>query len=292
MCKRTVPEHAGLLVLKTVIWRDIDMNEKNSDRFLAAFRKIENYLQECDVRLRNDYNYEGFTKVLDIISENSPMVRSFKMKLHTYAKLRNAIVHDSTDEIIAEPNDKAVADIEKIADILESPPLVIASFKREVHILRDYYNISTPLSKIKENNYSQFPVYDKNNKFVGLLSERCIARWLASQVKDNFVSLSNTTIGEVLEYDETDGSNVCFISKDTTIYDALNKFTAHHDMKYSPIEAVLITEHGKESEELLGIITPWDVIEYQRAEDMQEWFIQTALDISALKKSLKAMALY
>lgn len=233
------------------------MEMQNSDRFLAAFNRIEAYLkEEGDVS-----KYEGFSKALNKAIYKNPMIKNFKEDLEKYSNLRNIIIHESIkpNYVIAEPHIDVVERIEKIAEMFESPERVIPKFKREVKKVDLYDNIAVPLRLIR-NGYSQFPVYN-GGRFMGLLSDKCIAKWLAHFIEEDIQSIYKVKVEEILKYDGSGGRNVRFIHKDTTVYNALSIFSQFRN-KNIQVEAILITRNGKTDENLLGIITPRDIVDY------------------------------
>lgn len=232
------------------------MEMRNSDRFLAAFNRIEAYLkEEGDVS-----KYESFSRSLNMAIKNSPMIKNFKEDLEKFSNLRNIIIHEEIrpNFVIAEPHIEIVERIEKIAEILERPQRVIPEFEREVKKVDLYDNIEVPLGLIR-NGFSQFPVYN-NGKFIGLLSDKCIAKWLANFINEDIISMHEVRVDQVLKFDISNGSNVRFIDKEATIYNALSIFSEYRN-KNIQVEAILITCNGKTDESLLGIITPRDLVE-------------------------------
>lgn len=55
---------------------------------------------------------------------------------------------------------------------------------------------------------------------------------------------------------EEQQQNYAFISRKSSVYDAKEGF----ENQGQQIDAMLITENGKKSEKLMGIITSWDVL--------------------------------
>lgn len=221
----------------------------NAERFLIAFNRIERFL-----RRKNEGQYTTFSSLLEVNSNNA-IINRFKVDLRELADLRNAIIHERTDPslIIAEPHDSTVDKIERLADLIESPPLVYPNFKVNVISLKTIDPISVALTQMKEQNISQIPCYDQEMCFAGLLTERSVARWLSHRVKDDIFILSEVSIDQVLEYRETK-NNVSFISKDTNIYEMQEIFFAN-----PLIESILITENGLKNEKPIGIISLWDI---------------------------------
>lgn len=233
------------------------MEARNSDRFLAAFNRIEAYLKEEG----DSSKYESFSRALNKATYSNPMIKGFKEDLEKFSNLRNIIIHEEIrpNFVIAEPHIEVVERIEKIAEMFERPQRVIPKFNREVKKVNLNDNISVPLRLIR-NGFSQFPVYN-NGKFMGLLSDKCIAKWLAYFVDEGIKSIGEVSVEEILKFDGSNGRNVRFINKNETIYNALSIFSEYRN-KNIQVEAILITKSGRADEYLLGIITPRDIVDF------------------------------
>jgi predicted transcriptional regulator len=225
----------------------------NSDRFLLAFKKIEYCLNKI-------VKHKKRVKFYDLVQaaiESDPSIRFFQSDLEEYADLRNAIVHRySNGQVIAEPNDKAVNEIESIASMICNPPRVSSLFKRNVVILSPEDSIEEAVNIMLKKSFSQLPVV-KNTRFWGLLTTNTIARWLGSQTSENILNVKQTPITKVLNFTE-DRDNHLFLKEDGTLFDVLEYFK-EYEKKGKVLNAILITKSGSSSEKLLGIITIWDL---------------------------------
>lgn len=106
------------------------------------------------------------------------------------------------------------------------------------------------------DSFSQIPICDDRG-FVALLSANTLARWLGSSISTDIFSLSDTDIEAVLGFSE-DQDNYCFLSRNHTVFDALEKFHSY-ERRGKNLEAILLTQNGKPTESILGIITVWDI---------------------------------
>jgi CBS domain-containing protein len=227
---------------------------ENSEKFLCAFVSIEKHLK----KLCNFDTWKNFSHAVDEASVKHPEVRRFKDDLKEFAELRNAIVHDQGGMgmyVIAEPNSKAVTDIEHILDVITNPPKVIPTF--QVDVLT--FDINTPIAEAIESmakkDISQVPITAKDN-FKALLTNDTITRWLGLNVKEDIFCLSECAIGKVLEYAES-ADNFKFISKTSTLFETMETFHVFENQG-KKLDAALITETGKESEKIIGIVTVAD----------------------------------
>jgi hypothetical protein len=184
-------------------------------------------------------------------------VRRYKDDLKEFGDLRNAIVHTRAgDRVIAEPNDQAVDTIEQIARLLVDPPEVGEFFRGDVFRLQLIDPIGTATKAMLEESFSQIPVYDGDG-FAGLLTTNTVGRWVGSCVQDEIFIMEEPRIADVLQYTE-DEDNCQFLAKRATLFEALDAFDSYEE-EGRRLEAILITEHGKPSQSLLGIITIWDL---------------------------------
>jgi len=229
-----------------------------AERFLRAYNRIDDHLRSL---LDIDRTRCGFASVVDQAARRYSVVRRYADDLKEFGALRNAIVHDKEfpARIIADPRPEVVEAIERLADILLDPPRVYPLFRREVRRLSWDDPIARPLRWIREYHYTQFPVF-RERRFAGLLTSRCVAQWLADSVANGTVDLTGVTVGDVLRHDAYEGRRVAFIARDATWYDAVELFSPARGNRRASLEAILITESGREDEQLLGIITPRDLL--------------------------------
>ena len=99
----------------------MDNKNKNATRFIAAYNRL-------DQGLRDIYSIKRtltFSDMIRKVASVNTVVSKFEEDLIDYGRLRNAIVHRSGDEIIAEPHIEVVEKLEKIARIINTPPKVI-----------------------------------------------------------------------------------------------------------------------------------------------------------------------
>jgi CBS domain-containing protein len=228
---------------------------QNSERFLNAFGAIEYHLRT----MTNLEKRTRFYKLVDRAGEINPLVQRFSDDLKEYADLRNAIVHErSDDHVLAEPNDLTVQQIEYLQSILDNPPTIIPRFQKTVYTTRLEDPIAIAASVMLEHNFSQLPVYDDSG-FLVLLTTDDITHWLGRCTPEKSLTPGSTTVAEILACGCIDVvKNYRFFAQDATIFDVQTAFQA--GTKYGvPLVAILITAHGREDEPLLGIITIWDV---------------------------------
>lgn len=220
--------------------------------FEADFNAVERFLGEA-------LGLDGYVPFAQKVTRYSKLHQNWgdAALLKTIARVRNVIVHgrDESYGHAAIPTPELAHKLKACLDLLTHPALAIPTFERDVETISLHSNLAEVLKLIKQRDYSQFPVY-ASERFLGLLTENGITRWLAHHVtcKLSLVELKEVSVKEVLENEEV-RKNCSFVGKDTRVDGIVEQF-ASQEM----LEAVLITSNGTESERLLGIVTRWDII--------------------------------
>lgn len=231
----------------------------NSEKFLNAYAVIEHELQKIlDLKERR-----RFYDLVDRGAQKNPVISRYKFDLKEYGDLRNAIVHDRADgQIIAEPNDNAVAGIEKIAGLLLQPPRVIPLFQKEVLALAAGDPVTKAIRAMSKFAYTQVPVTERDT-VVGLLTSQMVVRWMGESLEEGSLAIERTSVGDLLRYAGTDRDNFLMVASTASLFEVLDLFY-RHQVEGGKLEAVLITLYGRSSEPLLGIITNRDLPLLQR----------------------------
>ncbi len=224
----------------------------SSDRFLAAFARLEDAVEELVGGRRHR---QSFGSMLRQAGKRSPAIRMYETDLREFAQLRNAIVHDrGHGYVIAEPHPEVVAEIERIAEIVLDPPRVADCIDGRVITLGPRDTVADAARAIRRHGHGQFPVYD-DGRLAGLLTYRALARWLAERFDAGEGVDGATPLEEVLPHA---GSAYVVVGRDATVLDVLDLFTEHAH-RGDALTAVLVTRQGDGDEPPAGIITAADL---------------------------------
>jgi hypothetical protein len=234
---------------------------KNSERFLDAFNTIEHHLRQMTDSSRGI----PFRALIHQAGKQDAAVRSNRSHLEEYAELRNAIVHRSIREAIAEPNDRTVQRIESIAALVTQPPALRAFMVRGVDVLQANETAAEALKHLYKQGFSQAPVYD-GSKYIGLLTAKTITRWMGKNAAEDIFSLTGTRCREILEFTE-DRDHAAFLGVNSTVFEALELYQQYQS-RGKHLEAILVTHSGKSSQKLLGLLNVWDLPELYQAIDV------------------------
>lgn len=228
----------------------------NSERFETTFNRIHELLcQYANV----GNTHVSFIEVLDKASNMHIMINKHADLLKQCSKLRNAMIHRKVKQnfYIAEPHQDIVEELVEIAEMLADPPLAIQYASKPVEYFETTTSVAQVLKVINSKPFSQFPIYN-NKKCIGLITDGGMLKWFAEQ-SSNVLStdIQHAQIQEVLAFEKE--SNVAFISKQATIFDAQSVFQQYME-KQQKLEAIVITETGTNNSLPIGVISSWDLI--------------------------------
>lgn len=233
--------------------------ESNSGRFIKAYNIL-------DQGLRDIYNLKSslsFTDVIRKVATISSVIKKYEDDIVDYGRLRNAIIHRTTEEVIAEPHDDVVEKLESIVRLVTSPPLVLGCVgKREVF----WADASLKLKELLVENYrtgfSNIPVYMKNT-LMGVVNRKMIIDALGKAVLDKspITKILDMPIIDVLEVLDINNHYEVVADK-TTIDNVLYMFQQNRKLS-----TVIITHSGNYTEKPLGIVVTADIIDMQTILD-------------------------
>lgn len=221
------------------------------ERFLVAFNRIEKAMRQ-EAGAASETTFSGILRAFGRANRKWPHTETMTV----FARIRNFVVHESVrvGEKLVVPSTSAVLHIEGICNQLTKSRTAYEEFQREVISISDKDTLASVLAKINSLFFSQFPVYS-GSKFVGLLTENGITRWLASHStkESTLLDSEDVQVIEVLGNQESH-ANVAFVGRTIPVW-KLQEFFSMQPL----LEAAIVTHSGKKSEAPLGIATRWDV---------------------------------
>lgn len=231
------------------------MEEKNinAKRFISAYNRL-------DQGLRDIYSIKrtlNFADMIRKVASVNTVVSKFEEDLIDYGRLRNAIVHKSGDEIIAEPNIEVVEKLEKIARIINTPPRVINCIKpRKVYTASGETPLKDVIREMKENGYSVVPVYISQT-LVGVINRKMIVEGIGKFIEDNrdIDEAINEPVAGCLDiFNETNHYEVAPTS--ITVENLLYMFQQNRKLS-----SVILTENGNFDESAKAVLVSADLID-------------------------------
>ena len=229
------------------------MKEK-AEEFIEMFNEIHNYM-----KARNNNSEGSFADLLDD-KNNGWIINQNKSFLHKVRKIRNTLVHNN--KVVSIPTDYTYETLKEIRDNIFSPPKVEGFLNTKILVKDKNSSIIETIQLMKRNNYSQIPIVDSDEKYFDLLTNNTVARWIGDldDAGGGRLIMDDTPVEEVLAYKEDEEVSE-FISKNSKLTGVIEKYNdiVEEGKKFS---GFLITETGKSTQKLLGIITGWDIPEF------------------------------
>lgn len=226
--------------------------------FLAFFNEIDKHFD----KILNEEGFSPYNEKLKKISEGnysiSWFVRKHIYQLRNFGELRNFITHGikSNGETFAMPTQAAIEKISKYAKMITKPAKVLEFFKKEVFKAQKSDLLKIIIPQMKKNGYTNIPIYDEENTFLGILSEARLLYWISDLLmNEDYINLWLMKVEHIqLEYGWKD---YLFISKEMTIFEVNELFT-QSKRNGEKLSALFITETGNSNEEIQGMISSGD----------------------------------
>jgi len=237
-------------------------NKEKSRLFLTIFNEIEDYSR----RLSGRDDYVSFGSIVRELAEIRGEFNRYKEDLRDFARLRNAIVHNPDKrnaDPIAEPHEYIIEKFARIKNELINPSKAIDKLAvRMEKIFTASMNDSASeiMSKMGENGYSYVPIIN-DGYIIGMFCEHTVFSYIDKHKKINLGDMKIEAFSEFISLDKHVNEAFVFIHRDTLVYEVEDLFKAAL-RKNRRIASVFITQNGKASERLLGLITAWDVAGY------------------------------
>ncbi len=220
----------------------------NAQRFLDAYAVIEKAMNE----MAGSTRYVSFSQLLSRCVSLSRVIRGNLENLREYNELRNAIVHQRGEEmeIIAEPSDSVVKEIERIASLLQKNKTLMDYASSPVKTGTSEWPIEKAFALMETLQSGKLPVYDSGH-YMGILTMHAIAKWSLENHS------MNVKVSDAIEKSENK-DRVVFLARSESAKEAVHAFEKAFESGKNLL-AVIVSEHGKEDEEPLGILTLYDL---------------------------------
>ncbi len=226
---------------------------------ISIFRDLCNKFEDL-VRIK--YKVKDEEGAFYILS-NQKEYKKFEKDINLIRKIRNLLSHGECKvggKVAIEINENIIEKLKEIISLLENPPLVTSRYITEIFVVDLEEKLENLIKTMNEKKISHVPVLDKDKKLVGVFSENTIFSKLSEdeiieigkeyKVKDyeKYIKLENHSS----EYFD-------FIKRNEELASAQNLFNKSIK-KDKKLVMLFVTENGKKTEKILGILTPWDLI--------------------------------
>lgn len=237
----------------------IDCQEEANRRtqeFLDLYKQMEDALEDKYRNSRRHYSSVVFEFSKDY--ESAPV----RDQLDVCREIRNLLTHNPNlgGEPVVQPSKSVVQAMREVLEFVRRPPLAIEFATKGDRVMKAALNqkVLRVMEIMDKNGFSHIPVM-RDGQFSGVFSVGSMFRYLLKNGGKGITP--ETTIGDlgkqidVREHME----NYAFVSKDES-YIAVRKIFERVRGRNQRISVVFVTETGAQSERLLGMLTPWDVL--------------------------------
>ena len=237
----------------------IEETNKNAKRFISAYNRLDTGLRDI-YSIKRTLNYSDMIRKVATVNI---VVQKFEEDLIDYGRLRNAIVHGNSEEIIAEPNASVVEKLEKIARLINTPPKVIDCLRsRQVYAVSGDSTLKEVIYKMGRMGYSIIPVYIENT-LIGVINRKMIIDSISNFIKEGRdISMAmDEPISECTNiFSET--SHYEIVPANITIENLLYIFEQNRKLS-----SVILTENGNYNEEPKAVVVSADIIDLNKILD-------------------------
>lgn len=239
----------------------------NAEQFLDLYKTLEDLLTKKydGLRLRHT------SVVMEFIDDVDG--QPYKEKLDLCRQVRNLLTHTSTfqGEPFLQPSDALILVLKEIVEFVRKPPLALsfATLRSEMMTASLQSKILPLVERMRERGFSHVPVIQKE-RFFGVFSWNVLISYMLDQ--PDFCMQENTTLREIASYlpiETHTEERYRFMPQSSTYYDLKNAFE-QHQIKNRRLACIFITQNGTPKENLLGLVTPWDMLEEKLPRSVYE----------------------
>ena len=233
------------------------MMERNSEFFLKKYRMLEGLLEK---RYESEKVSSSSIVIEYLRDEDSEPVR---VDLDLLRGIRNILSHNAgaNGEAVVEPSDEMLVRLDAVIAYVMRPRYASEYGTPAKQVMTAHPNdrILTVMRNMRKNGYSHVPVKE-DGRIVGVFSIKCLFDYLTEQDLDSLDNQARIReLGDRIRLDRTRGERYKFVSADTSIVAVRRAFQSYTE-KNRRLSAVFVTPNGSVDEELICIITPWDVL--------------------------------
>lgn len=233
-----------------------------TEKFLEIYKELEELLA-----LQYTANERKYTSpIMEYINDKSNPY--YREELNTCREIRNLLAHhaDIGGKAIVEPSDEVLQLMEEIFRYVSDPPLALdcaTPFERVLTATPDQKAYSV-MFKMKGRGFSHVPVMEYG-KFVGIFSVSTPFAYALQYSKGMGREFTIADFGELLYIENHCTERFMFADKNMTVRKAGRAFETVGSNK-KRLAMILITEHGRMNEPILGVLTPFDVLHINEKE--------------------------
>lgn len=226
-------------------------------KFIALCKELESAVkaryggtthgESAYVFLSKKAEFKPYARELDLIRE----VRNLVQHKDVEVKGKEAIY---VDEVLLEA-------LREIIHLVKHPETVGDICTTELETATLSTSVRELADRMIDTTYSHIPVLDEQGKLLGIFSENTVFTRVAREGMEALTE--NDTVGDYIAYLDIQDhvrDSFDFIAKEVETEEAKARFK-ERDKQGRRLAMLVVTEHGKATEPVLGVLTPYDVLE-------------------------------
>lgn len=227
----------------------------NADKYIEKYKLLEEIV-------RSTYNLKDEDSISYYL-RNQASFKEFNDDIKYCQDVRNLLSHKKklNNNFAVEPNDQMLIFIDRLIEKIKNLPKC-----KDIQIKKScvfWQSLDGPVKQtmklMSEKMYTHVPILE-NDRVIGVFDENSIFNYLAAEeIIEINESLTFQDIQQYLSLDDREMESFLFFKPTAYVEELKDKIEVEFK-KGKRIGIVFITNNGKRSEPLQGIITPWDII--------------------------------
>ncbi len=230
------------------------MNKSNAETFLECYRELE-------YNIKKKYQLDNWESAINYLTAKREF-RNIADELKYCREVRNLLTHKPKikDQYSVEPSDEMVDLLKTVTKRLLMPPVImdIAVPVNKIFYKSFSDNVIRTLNEMNDHSFGNVPILE-GGLVKGVLSEKAIVNYIVEEKR--FYIPESLTLEDIRHYlvmESHQKEQYAFVDRNALISDVSNLFHRALDQG-ARIGMVFITRNGRKDEQLLGIVTPWDL---------------------------------
>lgn len=188
-------------------------------------------------------------------------------------KIRNVLTHNKTKDCksILAVSDEIMNSVDSLIKLIEQPTKAVDSSMtikaKDIFSQNIDDRIYDAIKVMNEKIYTHIPIYEGKN-LVGVFSENVFFNIMLKEEEillDKDVTF--TAIKSYLDIESHTGEEFLFVDRNKSILE-IEEYFENYFARNERLAVVYITNSGKKTEQILGMITPWDILGNDEATEM------------------------
>ncbi len=226
--------------------------------FFEKFKKLETILSVEVNEAESSSIIEKFEHA--IIKDKR--LKKFKSDLYSLSKIRNLIAHNEQKPFY-EITDEAIYTLDTVINLLQNPEIAYGMAAKPIQYRGLDSLVFEGIKLMKEKRFSFLPIVE-NSKIIGVFSSDVLNHIFSKEKELIFdETLTFNKIRNYIDLKNHLNERFAFIKRDEIKAIIENIFIDSYKgngQDDRPIGCAFVTQSGKETESILGIITIWDVL--------------------------------